>query len=492
MIKTLFSVPKVLFTFTLVMLSATLCAQVGIGNTNPDPSSALDITSETSGLLTPRMTSVQRLAIVNPANGLTVFDTDEQIYFFYDLTDTNWVPLLSEDDKRDNYVLVKSVDDFPAPSAGTITLDENTYYEINGTITLTNPINLNNAYIAGEDTNEDILLSSGTVFQGATGGSVRNITITGGGTVFNISGPGSESAETLIVQNTIIAGMANVGTIADIGLYFANIVQFVSNASGITYSNIGKLLLNNEAWTDSNAGTFETLTGAFGLVEKISGFSTVPAGAVGFDVSSNPSISMNASLQNTFFSGAGTYVNGYNPEPYIGYNFSKDWSVNAPGILRESDNVATGDINFDVAVGSGAFTDFTGTGAASRIKVEGPTVSNNLFRFSRDGNNRIVYDGRTTRFFQFTGSISFQARNIGVLDNPTIYVLYVAKGNGTGPATVLTETKVFGRAVDNNAIIALPMVGTLEMAENDYIEVWAERFSGGGDMLTVSLNATLR
>ena len=51
-------------------------AQVGIGTTTPDASSALDITATDKGLLMPRMTTVQKDAIVSPAEGLQVYDTD--------------------------------------------------------------------------------------------------------------------------------------------------------------------------------------------------------------------------------------------------------------------------------------------------------------------------------------------------------------------------------------------------------------------------------
>lgn len=53
-------------------------AQVGINTGTPDASSALDITSTstTAGLLMPRMTNAQRLAISSPAAGLQVFVTD--------------------------------------------------------------------------------------------------------------------------------------------------------------------------------------------------------------------------------------------------------------------------------------------------------------------------------------------------------------------------------------------------------------------------------
>jgi hypothetical protein len=77
--------------FTLlaaVLLTATTYAQVGIGTTTPDASSALDITSTTKGLLIPRMTNAQRLAIASPVAGLQLFvtDFDGGSFMFYDGT----------------------------------------------------------------------------------------------------------------------------------------------------------------------------------------------------------------------------------------------------------------------------------------------------------------------------------------------------------------------------------------------------------------------
>ncbi|MDB9922059.1 DUF1566 domain-containing protein [Polaribacter sp.] len=72
--------------FTLlaaVVLTASTYAQVGIGTTTPDASSALDITSTTKGLLIPRMTETQRDAISSPATGLMIYQTDGTVGFYY-------------------------------------------------------------------------------------------------------------------------------------------------------------------------------------------------------------------------------------------------------------------------------------------------------------------------------------------------------------------------------------------------------------------------
>ncbi|MAB58287.1 MAG: hypothetical protein CL527_09080 [Aequorivita sp.] len=479
--------------FVLLFSASAIQAQVGIGTTNPNASSALDITSTTQGLLLPRMTTAQRNMLrATAANSLMVYDTDLKSFYYFDATALpapgTWVKINAAANQRNNYVLVKSVADLPPPISGTITLLSNTYYEINGTITLTGSINLNNAYVGGLDANEDVLsFPGGTVFKGNTGGSIRNITIKGN-KAFEIAGPGMTSTSSLLVQNTIVDGMTTgVGSISGLGLYFGNIVQFLGNTNGITYSNINNLLLNNQAWDNTNSGIYEKFTGNFDLIEKVSGFSKVQSGATGLDVSAtSPLLNVTTGvLLGTVFSGAGTYVKPYPvANTYPGYNFSTAWTVNSPGIPRESDDVATGDINLSAAVGSGVETTFSGDKVP--IKISGTTTSNNLFRFEKDGNNKIIYRGSKKRYFQVNASVSFQSDG-----EPTI-ILYIAK-NGS----IITDTKVYGRGasgffVSNSGILALPIVGTVELKNGDSIEIWAERFSGSGKMNTVSLNLTAR
>jgi hypothetical protein len=50
-------------------------AQIGIGTPTPDPSALLDLNSTSKGLLLPRMTTLQEAALVNPAVGLTIFNS---------------------------------------------------------------------------------------------------------------------------------------------------------------------------------------------------------------------------------------------------------------------------------------------------------------------------------------------------------------------------------------------------------------------------------
>jgi hypothetical protein len=471
-----------------MIITTNMFAQVGIGTTTPNASSILDLSSSTQGLLTPRMTTAQRAAIVAPADGLMVYDTDLKSFFHFDTAISSWDKLNSDANYgRIKFKRIKSSDvlatvlaaEKAAGSNGKYLLDPGTLYEINGTISLDLPIELNNAYISGQDSGEDKLIkASGDLFVGTTGGSVRVLTLTASaGKVFNITGGGTQN---LVFRDAIVAGSSNVGVIDGFSLVFINIVQFVGNTStGIIYKDISKLLINNTGWFSNNGGSYETLQGTFGSVQKQGGFSEVNGTAIGFDVSSNPVITGDAVMESVVFTGTTTagFVKPYTVGGYTGYNFNNSWSVRCAGIPNEGDSFATGDVNFDYPVGSGASTNFSGTNV--KTKFAGTTTSNNLFRFSRDAqNNRLKYLGKKKRYFTVNGALSFQSS----ADNTT-YIIYVAK-NGT----VVNQSKVYVRSNSVNDILASPLAATVELSTNDYVEVWAERFSGSGDMLTVSLN----
>lgn len=66
-----------------LMAQTTGPGNVGIGTSKPDKSALLDLSSNTKGLLIPRMTLSQRGNIVNPATGLMIFQTDFLAGFYY-------------------------------------------------------------------------------------------------------------------------------------------------------------------------------------------------------------------------------------------------------------------------------------------------------------------------------------------------------------------------------------------------------------------------
>lgn len=79
---------KIVFLFLGFQLSSW--AQVGINTATPHQSAALDITSTSKGVLIPRMTFTQKNAIVSPATGLLVYQTDAAAGFYY-YNGSSWV-----------------------------------------------------------------------------------------------------------------------------------------------------------------------------------------------------------------------------------------------------------------------------------------------------------------------------------------------------------------------------------------------------------------
>ncbi len=76
-----------------------MAQSVGINddNSTPDPSAMLDVHSTSKGMLVPRMTTAQRLAIDNPATGLLVFDSETNSYWFFNGTEWTEISRWSSD-----------------------------------------------------------------------------------------------------------------------------------------------------------------------------------------------------------------------------------------------------------------------------------------------------------------------------------------------------------------------------------------------------------
>lgn len=76
-----------------IRLFADSLGLVGINTISP--AAALDVPSTTSGILVPRMTTAQRTAITVSSNveSLLVYDTDVDMFYYYNLANTSWTPI---------------------------------------------------------------------------------------------------------------------------------------------------------------------------------------------------------------------------------------------------------------------------------------------------------------------------------------------------------------------------------------------------------------
>ncbi len=85
---------KKIFTAILLVLPVITFSQVGIGTTTPNASASLEINDTTKGFLVPRMTELQKIAIVSPATGLLIYQTNNSPGYYY-YNGTAWVSFAS-------------------------------------------------------------------------------------------------------------------------------------------------------------------------------------------------------------------------------------------------------------------------------------------------------------------------------------------------------------------------------------------------------------
>lgn len=74
-------------------LTATLNGQIGIGTSSPNSSAQLEISATNKGVLFPRMTNTQMLAIASPVSGLQIYNTNANCMYYYN--GSQWLSTLN-------------------------------------------------------------------------------------------------------------------------------------------------------------------------------------------------------------------------------------------------------------------------------------------------------------------------------------------------------------------------------------------------------------
>ncbi|MBK7557527.1 MAG: hypothetical protein IPI54_04125 [Chitinophagaceae bacterium] len=408
---------------------------------------------------------------IDAAAGWVLNDTKEMITLVSDGTNWNITgagPLKT----RNNFVLVQSAADLPAPVAGVITLVAGITYEINGTIFMTNKINLNGCYLVGKDANNDKLIytpASGELITGTKGGTMKNLTlaaITAGSKLFNLD---MGSTENLIFRDNIVGNCKDVGLVKGGYIVFFSVINYSGNLNGITYQDINHLLIDNTAWFSSNYNTYEKFTGNFEMIEKLGGFShgLSANGAILLDVSGIISITTGASLKNTNIICTGTTVLG---------SFSNKWEVESMGLNTEKDDVASGNLY----VSSIANTTFSAVNTPA--KILGTTTAASLFRVTSPVNNRLAYTGTKTRRFQVLCSLTCSQTS-----SDREYSFYIYK-NGVKISESSQKIKLVNVTDQESVTISC----TTSMSPNDYLEVWAENNSNTTALRVETFNLAIK
>ena len=110
--------------------------------------------------------------------------------------------------------------------------------------------------------------------------------------------------------------------------------------------------------------------------------------------------------------------------------------------------------------------------AATPLKAAGTTTAKPVNGFTHTASNRLTYNGTVTRDFMVT--VTFSANTAAGAETCSFH-LYKNGSLVTGSTIV--------RKVSNNDIGAGALSTIVELATNDYVELWVETL--GGDNLTI-------
>lgn len=461
------SVPKSLLSnkIALLLLANLLFissfSQVGIGTISPDPSTMLDVSSDSRGILIPRMTTTQRDAIASPPEGLNVYNLTTKTTDIY--SNGVWKSLTY--DKTSNLVYVYSMADLPAPVGAEISLDGTKMYIFSGIVDITpNYLLLNGAGLRGVDPQKDGVMSSvsGAVlrsfdtsvfiqdlavipfsgstkaydFLDATGTKFCNIF--SGASVVELPGVPSAGVGTIsgFEAVTIVKNYWKVTDGLKVG---GNMGKFAANLNFITGITTGAgLEFKNDLNIDDIdlANNYFIYTGQTGI--KISG-ATVDRGR----------------LTTNMFRGVGTALDGVTPSD-IGWNMSQNTAIR--------DSKATGFIYFNTVTTSSFDTTFDDT--TNFVKINGTTSASIEKKFTA-GNNRLTYNGRRPITANVFASINGESKDVD-------YTLVIAKGVlGSEFASVPVDAPTNTVTLDGpGKLFQLALSTTIELEEGDFIEVW--------------------
>ena len=254
---------------------------VGINSTGAaaDPSAALDVASTNKGVLLPRMTAAEKVAIASPANGLLIFQTDGVTgFWYYNATTSAWVQAVGPQGPAGATGSVGSVTAISGTSnANGATIDNG------GNLTLT-PADATNGGIvtngvqtfAGNKTFlSDLKINNLTIGQG--GGNIGNNTVVGGSAMLQnstgiqnvamgfdalrLNTTGSQNAALgaySLKTNTTGTYNTAIGHFADVSS--GNLTNATAIGNGATVNASNKIQLGNTSVTSVN--TSATYTGA--------------------------------------------------------------------------------------------------------------------------------------------------------------------------------------------------------------------------------------
>ena len=447
---------KIKLFFLTALFTVSVNSQVGIGTTNPHPSAALEINSQQSGLLIPRV-SLNSLTdvttIPNPANSLLIYNTSTTgglsrgFYFWQDNTWNPFKETTSGSGNNGNAWLLNGNSSNATNFLGTTNffpinfrVDNRQFgfFHPNGGITLgfNSSANINNSLAIGTNANASSSTQAVAIGNNATGSGFQSLALGVSSRASNNStvaiGTNSQSASFQAVAIGVNANALNNNTIA---------LGFSSEARGFQAVAIGV-----------EAKAFNNNTIALGVSSEARGFQSYSIG-VGSKSDNNSALaigtSANANGLNTTALGAESSATAQNA---IGYQASATQSNSI--ILGNSSNgsnrVGIGTNTPDERLHiNGSIKIVDGNQAAGRVLTSDatgkatwvtPTTANTAFANIYSNEERIIPNGNSNVSFgaaNASSNVTINSNNSFTVQTTGSYkIMYnlSLRSNSNGPA----------------------------------------------------------
>ena len=249
------------FAITISMYSS---AQVGIGTSNPDASSVLEIQSTSKGLLIPKLSKTQRDAINSPAVGLLLYQIDNNPGFYYYTASNTWIRIGEETIITANTASITTNQGAITTNTSSITTNQGAITTNTSSITANiNDIATNTAFITSNlgvigsntisitsnqgaiTTNTSSITSNTNKIAANTASITSNLRVIGSNTISITSNQGAITTNTASITSNInnivlkapLASPNFTGIINSAGINISGTVTataFVGDGSGLT------------------------------------------------------------------------------------------------------------------------------------------------------------------------------------------------------------------------------------------------------------------
>ncbi len=461
-------ITKLFTALTLVLCFSIGYAQVGIGTATPNETSLLDMQSNSKGLLIPRMTTVERDAIVTPADGLQIYNTTKNTLDVYSAG--AWKSFAYSESS--NLVYVYDLADLPTPVGTAITLDATKMYVFSGAVNISpNYIVMNGAGLRGTDPQKDMVVSTviGAVLRSLdTSVFIENLAVVPAG--------GSTSAYDF--SDTTGTKYCNIFSGSSVVETPGVPSQGVGQVSGFKAITFTKTYWNA---TDGLkiTGTVGKFTAAFCFMEGISNGAGLEfladltandldlsnnyfiyTGQTGIKVAPGATVDR-ARLTTNMFRGVTT--------PLIGIDsYSLGWS------MRQNTNIPDSRAFSFIYFNNN--TDPTNVGTIGVFyRIAGVTTPVNEKRFTTS-NNKITYNGVEPIAGKIYVTISAKSPS-----NGSDYTIGIAKNGYMVPVIYASNA-----AAVNNQSFQITLNTEVDLVTGDFIEVGIRRNSGTSNSIVIS------